>query len=116
LTEGLFAFASDLALAFVLVFAASLLIYLLGRYLSPRSPKTRNGQSTYACGEKAGFLKLKINVSLPKYLIYFVVLDSSVLLVAFASLALSSANILLFMLYLFVMVVSVFLLVERGDQ
>jgi hypothetical protein len=59
---------------------------------------------------------MKINVSLPKYLIYFVVLDSSVLLVAFASLALSSANILLFMLYLFVMVVSVLLLVERGDQ
>lgn len=114
--EGLFAFASDLALSFILVFAASFLIYLLGRYLSPRSPKTGNGQSTYACGEKASFLKLKINVSLPKYLIYFVVLDSSVLLVAFASLALSAANVLLFMLYLFIIVVSTFLLVERGDQ
>jgi NADH:ubiquinone oxidoreductase subunit 3 (subunit A) len=114
--EGFFAFASDLALAFVLVFAASSLIYLLGHYLSPRSAKTENGQSTYACGEKASFLKLRINVSLSKYLVYFVVLDSSVLLVAFASLALSAANVLLFMLYLFIMVVSAFLLVERGDQ
>jgi hypothetical protein len=55
-------------------------------------------------------------MSLSKYLVYFVVLDSSVLLIAFASLALSAVNVLLFMLYLLIMVVSAFLLVERGDQ
>ena len=116
LTEALFALTNDIALAFILIFAASSLIHLLGRYLSPRSAKTENGQSTYACGEKASFPKLRINVSLSKYLVYFVVLDSSVLLVAFASLALSASNALLFMFYLFIMVAAVLLLVEGGDQ
>ena len=116
ITEALFAFTGDLALAFILVFAASSLIYLLGHYLSPRSAKTENGQSTYACGEKASFPKLRINVSLSKYLVYFVVLDSSVLMVAFASLALSITNVLLFMFYLLMMFASVLLLVEGGDQ
>jgi NADH:ubiquinone oxidoreductase subunit 3 (subunit A) len=116
LTEVLLVFASDLAIAFVLVFVASSSIYLLGRYMSPKSAKTENGQSAYACGEKASFPKLRINVSLSKYLVYFVVLDSSVLLVAFASLALSMANVLLFMFYLIMMVVAVLLLVEGGDE
>ena len=116
MTEALFAFITDLALAFILVFTASSLIYLLGRYLSPRSAKTENGQSTYACGEKESFPKLRINVSLSKYLVYFVVLDSSVLMVAFASLALSITNVLLFMFYLLMMFATVLLLVEGGDQ
>jgi hypothetical protein len=84
--------------------------------LSPRSAKTENGQSAYACGEKASFPKLRISVSLSKYLVYFVVLDSSVLMVAFASLALSITNVLLFMLYLLMMFATVLLLVEGGDQ
>lgn len=113
--EVLFTF-DEFAIAFVLIFAASSLIYLFGRYLSPKSVKTENGQSAYACGEKSAFLNLRVNVSLYKYLIYFVVLDSSVLLVAFASLALSTANVLLFMFYLFIMVVSGFLLVGGGGD
>jgi hypothetical protein len=52
LMEALFAFTDDLALAFILIFADSSIICLLDRYLSPRSAKTKNGQSTYACGEK----------------------------------------------------------------
>jgi NADH:ubiquinone oxidoreductase subunit 3 (subunit A) len=116
LAEALFVLTSDSASAFILIFAATSLIYLLGRYLSPKSAKTENGQSTYACGEKASFPKLSINVSSSKYLVYFVVLDSSVLLVAFASLALSITNVLLFMFYLLVMFVAVLLLAEGGDQ
>jgi len=115
LKEILFTF-DEFAIAFVLIFAASSLIYLFGRYLSPKSAKTENGQSAYACGEKATFLNLRVNVSLYKYLIYFVVLDSSVLLVAFASLALSTANVVLFMFYLLIMVVSGFLLVGGGGD
>jgi NADH:ubiquinone oxidoreductase subunit 3 (subunit A) len=115
LTEALFALTSDLASAFILIFATTSLIYVLGRYLSPRSSKTEGGQSTYACGEKASFPKLRINVSLSRYLVYFVVLDSSVLLVAFGSLALSATNVLLFMFYLLVMLVAVLLLVDGGD-
>jgi NADH:ubiquinone oxidoreductase subunit 3 (subunit A) len=116
LTEALFALAIDVLIAFVLVLAASFLIYMLGRYLSPKPVKTENGQSTYACGERASFPKLKINVSLSKYLVYFIVLDSSVLLVAFASLALSASNALLFMFYLLMMIAAAVLLVEGGDQ
>jgi NADH:ubiquinone oxidoreductase subunit 3 (subunit A) len=113
--EGVSTFVEPIV-AFILIFAASSLIYLLGRHLSPKPVETENGHSTYACGEKAAFSKLRINVSLYKYLIYFIVLDSSVLLVAFASLALSTANVLLLIFYLFIIFVSGFFLVERGDQ
>jgi len=115
LTEALFTLG-EFAIAFILIFAASSLIYLFGRGLSPKSIQSENGQATYACGEKAAFPKLKINVSLYKYLIYFVILDSSVLLVAFASLSLRTANMLLFMFYLFMVLVSGFLLLGGGDQ
>jgi len=115
LTEVVFTL-SEFAIAFVLIFAASFLIYLFGRWLSPKSKHGENEQSTYACGEKAAFPRLKIKVSLYKYLIYFVILDSSVLLLAFASLALRTANILLLMFYLFMVLVSGFLLLGGGDQ
>ena len=65
LTEVIFTLA-EFAIAFILVFAASFLIYLFGRWLSPKSIQSENGRSTYACGEKAAFPRLKINVSLYK--------------------------------------------------
>ena len=107
---------AELVYAFILILAVSFTIYLFGRRLSPRSAQNGNGKSTYACGEKASFPKLKINVSMYRYVIYFVILDSSVLLVAFASLALSAAQLLLFMLYLFIVLISGFLLFEGGDH
>jgi hypothetical protein len=55
-------------------------------------------------------------VSLYKYLIYFVILDSSVLLVAFAYSALTVTSIPLFMIYLLTVLASVFLLLEGGDR
>jgi NADH:ubiquinone oxidoreductase subunit 3 (subunit A) len=115
LTEAPFTFV-ELVTAFILILAISCIIYLFGRWFSPRSIQSGNGESTYACGEKVNFHKLKINVSLYRYLIYFVILDSSVLLVAFASLALQTANVLLFILYLFMVLISGFLLFEGGDQ
>lgn len=105
----------EFAIAFFLIFAASSLIYLSGRWLAPKPVQSENRQSTYACGEKTAFPRLRINVSLYKFLIYFVILDSSVLLVAYASLALSTANMLLFIFYLFMVLVSGFLLLG-GDQ
>jgi NADH:ubiquinone oxidoreductase subunit 3 (subunit A) len=89
---------------------------MFGRCLSPKSGQGGNGKSAYACGEKATFLKLKISVSLYRYLIYFVILDSSVLLVAYASLALSTANIPFLILYLFTVLISGFLLLGGGNQ
>ena len=111
-----FAFV-ELVTAFILILAVCFMIYMFGRWLSPKSGQDGNGKSTYACGEKAAFPKLRITVSLYRYVVYFVILDSSVLLVAFASLALSTANVVFFMFYLLIMVVSSFLLVGgRDDQ
>lgn len=105
----------ELAVAFVLIVAASFLIYMFGHWASAKSVQTKNSKSAYACGEKVTFHKLRINVSLYKYLIYFVILDSSVLLVAFASLILQAASALPFMLYLMIVLVSGFLLFGGGD-
>ncbi|MEM3629738.1 MAG: NADH-quinone oxidoreductase subunit A, partial [Candidatus Bathyarchaeia archaeon] len=72
--------------------------------LSPKSMRSENGKSAYACGEKANFDKLKVSVSHYRYLIYFVILDSSVLLTAFAALAIHMANVLFFVIYLFIVI------------
>jgi NADH:ubiquinone oxidoreductase subunit 3 (subunit A) len=113
--EVLFTF-DEFITAFILIFAASSFIYILGRYLSPKPSQGENEQSTYACGEKATFPRLKINVSMYRYLIYFVVLDSSVLLIAFASLAAPTTNIILFTFYLSILLASTSLLLEGGNE
>ena len=106
----------EIATAFILICTVSSLIYILGRLLSPKPIKSEAGQSTYACGEKATFPKLRINVSLYKYLIYFMILDSSVLLVAFASFVVRAMNILLFTFYLFIVLISNLLLLDGGKE
>jgi NADH:ubiquinone oxidoreductase subunit 3 (subunit A) len=105
----------EFVIAFVLTLAVSCLIYVFGLWLSPKRVQDENERATYACGEKATFPKLKITVSLYKYLIYFVILDSSVLLVAFASFA-RAMNTVLFMFYLFILLASSLLLLEGGRQ
>jgi len=106
----------ELVVAFVLVLVASSVVYLFGCLLSAKSVRGENGKSAYACGEKMSFGKLKISVSHYKYLVYFVILDSSVLLVAFASLTLRMANALLFIVYLLIVFMSGLLLLEGGDH
>jgi NADH:ubiquinone oxidoreductase subunit 3 (subunit A) len=106
---------TELALAFILMLIASFTIYLLGRLLSIKSRHNGNGKSAYACGEKINFSRLKLNISHYKYLIYFVILDSSVLLMAFASLALHMANASLFIIYMLTIFVASLLLLEGGD-
>jgi len=107
---------TEAIIAFVGIFLVSSLIYIVGRWLAPKPAKNENEQATYACGEKPPLRALKINVSSYRYLIYFVIFDSSVLLVAFAALAQGAANMLLFMFYLLIMLVSVFLLTGGSDQ
>jgi len=92
------------------------MIYLFGHLLSAKSVRRENGKSAYACGERANFSGLKISVSYYKFLIYFVILDSSVLLMAFAALALQMVNVLFFVVYLFVVILSSLLLLEGGDH
>ena len=103
-------------IAFVLIIAASLLVYALGRRASPKPAQSENERSTYACGEKAPLQKLKINISLYKYLIYFVIFDSSVLLLAFAALLGQGTNVTLLILYLFIMFASSLLLLDGGKE
>ena len=103
-------------IAFVLIFSAALLIYLLGRHASPRHVQSENERSEYACGEKAPIQRLRINVTLYKYLIYFAIFDSSVLLLAFSALSAEGVNVTLLILYLFIMLAASLVLLEGGKD
>ena len=103
-------------MAFVLILVATSIVYALGRRASPKTVQSEGERAAYACGEKATFLGLKVNVSLYKYLIYFVILDSSVLLLAFASFTGSGLNSPLLIIYLLMMLASVVLLFEGGGD
>lgn len=105
----------DGIVAFILIVAAASLIYVLGRRSAPKPAKTENATLTYACGEKAPVQKARITITLSKYLIYFVILDSSVLLLAFATLITQAANTALLFVYLAILLASSFLLMG-GDK
>ena len=102
--------------AFLIILVTASVIYLLGRRAAPKPTQSENRGLTYACGEKTPSQKLKISVPLSRYLIYFVILDSSVLLLAFATLVTQVVNIPLFLLYLFMMLASSLLLLEGGSE
>ena len=107
-------------IAFVLIFISTLVIYTLGKRAAPKTTVSENAQSAYACGEKVSYFGLKINVSLYKYLIYFVIFDSSVLVLAFASFSLAGAanptSPLLLILYLGIILAAGLVLVEGGKD
>jgi NADH:ubiquinone oxidoreductase subunit 3 (subunit A) len=111
----------EATIAFVLIVSAASLIYLLGRRAAPKPGQTAEERTAYACGEKVTFPQLRVNVSLYKYLIYFVILDSSVLLLAFGALnfgplAASGINTPLVLLYLFMMLAAGLLLLDGGNK
>ena len=103
-------------IAFVLVFISTLLIYTIGKRPAPKTNINENEQASYACGEKAVFHGLRINVSLYKYLIYFVIFDASILLLAFASFSLAGTNPLYLFLYLGIILAAGFVLLEGGKE
>jgi NADH:ubiquinone oxidoreductase subunit 3 (subunit A) len=103
-------------IAFVLIVASAGIIYVLGRRAAPKPVQTESELSAYACGENVSFPKLRVNVSLYKYLIYFVILDSSVLLLAFASFMSVGINVPLVLLYLFTLLAAGLLLFEGGTR
>jgi NADH:ubiquinone oxidoreductase subunit 3 (subunit A) len=105
----------EAAIALILIFISTLVIYALGKRSAPKTTISENEQASYACGEKASFRGLKVNVSLYKYLIYFVIFDSSVLLLAFASFSVS-ANPLLLILYLGIILAAGLVLLEGGSN
>ena len=106
-------FAESL-IAFLLILTAALLIYVLGRRASPKRVQSENERAEYACGERAPIQRLKINVTSYKYLIYFAIFDSSVLLIAFSALFVQGTNVPLLILYLFIILASSLILLEGG--
>ncbi|MFX1318185.1 MAG: NADH-quinone oxidoreductase subunit A [Promethearchaeota archaeon] len=106
----------ELVVAFLLVILVSSLIYLVGRRLSPKQSISETAQSSYACGEKAYFKRPRISVSLYKYFAYFLILDSAILIIAFASLGLSTINLLGLFCYLVAILISSILLLKEGDK
>lgn len=100
----------------MLIVTAASLIYLLGSRASPKPPQSENERSTYACGEVAPVQKQRIAITLSKYLVYFVVFDSAVLLLAFATLFTQGMNTPLLIVYLLVILASSLLLMEGGKD
>jgi NADH:ubiquinone oxidoreductase subunit 3 (subunit A) len=102
--------------AFVLIFISTYAIYAIGRRSAPKTAISENEQAAYACGEKVTFRTIRINVSLFKYIIYFVVFDTTVLVLAFASFAVATTNPLLLILYLGIILAAGWALVEGGKE
>jgi NADH:ubiquinone oxidoreductase subunit 3 (subunit A) len=103
---------AESAIAFALIVITASIIYALGRRAAPKPIQSENEQAAYACGEKATFHGLKVNVSLYKFLIYFVIFDSSIIVLAFATLTMQGKNTILLILYLFMMLASSLILLE----
>jgi NADH:ubiquinone oxidoreductase subunit 3 (subunit A) len=103
-------------IAFILIFISAYAIFAIGRHLAPKTKPGVNHEMGYACGEKVVFSSPKINISLYRYLIYFVIFDSAILLLAFASIAVASINPLLIVLYLGIIFVSGFILLDGGKE
>jgi NADH:ubiquinone oxidoreductase subunit 3 (subunit A) len=101
-------------LAFILIFVSAYAIFAIGRHLAPKTKPGVNHEMGYACGEKVVFNSPKINISLYKYLIYFVIFDSAILLLAFASVAIASINPIFVVLYLGILLVSGIVLLDGG--
>lgn len=106
----------EMAIAFILIFIATLAIYSIGRRSAPKTTESENAQAPYGCGEKVTFPGLKINVSLYKYLIYFVIFDSAVLVLAFASFAMAGINPFLLILYLGIIFAAGIIIMEGGKE
>jgi NADH:ubiquinone oxidoreductase subunit 3 (subunit A) len=86
--------------AFLIILVLSSLIYLSSRLLTQKSPVSKEKSAMYACGEKVVTKRLLVNVTLYKYLIFFVIIDSPALILAFAALALEMINPFSLLIYL----------------
>lgn len=86
--------------AFLIILIVSSLIYLCSQLLAQKTPTSEEKSSMYACGERVFSKRLLVNVSLYKYLIFFVIIDSPALILAFAALALEMISIFALLIYL----------------
>lgn len=99
-----------------MILGASSVMCILGNRLAPKTEDRESGKMQYACGEKPVRISQRFQASLNKYLVYFLIIDSSLLIVAFSVFAASLATILPIMMYLSIVFVSVLLFLDRGDQ
>ncbi len=97
-------------LAFLIILASATLIYLLTGRLSPKSAISEGKNLMYACGEKINPTKLLVNVTLFRYLIYFVIIDSPALILAFAAISLEMISPINLLIYLALVLAADFLL------
>jgi NADH:ubiquinone oxidoreductase subunit 3 (subunit A) len=97
-------------IAFLIILALATLIYLGSKLLIPKSSESKDKTEMYACGEKVNSTRLLVNVTLYKYLIFFVIIDSPALLLAFAALALEIINPVTLLIYLGMILAADFLL------
>lgn len=90
----------ELLIAFFLVLFCSLIMYILPGRLIQKPIRNNLKSKMYSCGENVIPKKLSVNVSLYKYLIFFVILDSPSFIIAFGSLALDVINPFNLLIYL----------------
>jgi len=86
--------------AFLIILILASLIYLFSRLIAQKSVASEEKTAMYACGEKVFSKRLLVNVTLYKYLIFFVIIDSPALILAFAALALEMINPFTLLIYL----------------
>ena len=102
-------------IAFVIILALASFMYLASKALSPKPSENLDKNEMYACGEKVESTRLLVNVTLYKYLIFFVVIDSPALLLAFAALALEMINPFTLLIYLGIILAADLLLLGGTD-
>ncbi|MEM3479069.1 MAG: NADH-quinone oxidoreductase subunit A [Candidatus Bathyarchaeia archaeon] len=103
----------DFIVALVAIFMFSITIYVSGVALSRRSVRNEPSKKIpYVCGERPASLTSRVVVSLYKYVIFFIILDSSLVIIAFASTALNPFNIWFFSIYVLLLLISSTLLME----
>ncbi|MBO3802430.1 MAG: hypothetical protein JTT11_00905 [Candidatus Brockarchaeota archaeon] len=102
-------------MALASILAVSALIYLLGRSKAPKPGRSAEKLSAYACGERVRLGRLAIDVTLCNYLVYFTILDSAVLILAFASPEVVHAGFATLMTYIFTVLAAALLLSFGGE-
>jgi hypothetical protein len=98
-----------------MILGASSLMCFLGSRLAPKPEDRESGRVQYACGEKPIRISQRLQASLYRYLVYFLVIDSSLLIIAFSVFAVALVNIIPLAMYLSIILVSVVLFLDGGE-
>ena len=104
---------AELLVSFISILTVSIIIYLIALRKAPKSRRSPQHISIYACGEKVHIGRLFVNLTFYKYLAYFLILDSSIIIAAFASLLKIAISPFL-LIYLCAILIAV-LLLTAGD-